>query len=307
MSHSSLAQEYRSPATSAPLGFMAAFVTVAIWTTWIISTRFTVHAEHPVSAELLAFLRFSTAALLLSPYWWRLRPVPKGISRWALLGLLFAGIPYLASVLLGLTYAPALEAGPLLTGSLPLFVALLSALCLGERFTRLRLLGLALIALGVVAITGHGLFNMTSGAWRGHLMILLAALSWSIYTVAFRKTGLTGTAAASFIAFWSLILWVPFNWHAIVTELSTLPVTVLITQVLIQGVLAGIVALITYATAVSHLGASRTAAITAITPASATLAAILVLGEVPGLFALIGCGLLMVGVVLASGVLNRTA
>ncbi|MBE7375695.1 hypothetical protein [Pseudomonas lopnurensis] len=42
---------------------------------------------------LLAFIRFGTASLVLAPWWWRRRRIPREVSPWVLLGLLCAGLP----------------------------------------------------------------------------------------------------------------------------------------------------------------------------------------------------------------------
>ncbi|MBC9176967.1 DMT family transporter [Pseudoroseomonas ludipueritiae] len=284
-------------------GLAAALLTVAMWTTWIIGSRFAMAGAQPLSPALLALVRFGTAALLLAPWWWRIRLVPRRAPKLALLGLLFAGLPYQFLVLYGLHFAPAAEAGPLLTGTLPMFIALLSALVFRERIGGIRAAGVVLITAGVLAITGSGLLDLAGGGWRGHLLILCAALSWSVYTVFFRRSGLTGTEAAAFVGFWSVVLLLPLAAGEIRAAYQATPTPVLLRQVLVQGVMAGVVALITFTTAVRHLGAARTSAITALTPAAVVAVAVLLLGEVPGWPELLGCALIIAGVVAASGAL----
>ena len=72
-------------------------------------------------------------------------------------------------------------------------------------------------------------------------------------------------------------------------------------QVLSQGVLSGVVALICYGAAVARLGASRAAVFSALAPALAALIAIPVLGEIPTVLTVVGIGLAVVGVALGSG------
>ncbi|WGF88273.1 DMT family transporter [Marinivivus vitaminiproducens] len=282
-------------------GVGAALVTVAIWTSWIVGTRTAVAGTEHLSPFAISFLRFAVAGIVLAPLWWRMRFIPRGLSWPVLLGLMCSGAPYVAFLATGLTLAPAAEAGPLLPGTLPLLVAVLSALFLGERFGPVRLAGFALIALGIASVAGNGLLAGPENAWQGHLMILGSALSWAIYTIAFRKSGLTGAQAAAFVAFWSLILLLPFAGGTIVPALMAVSLGTLLTQIVIQGILAGVVALVSYGMAVRHLGPSRAAAVTAITPASALLVAIPVLGEWPDGFAWFGCAATVIGVVFASG------
>ncbi len=289
---------------SLKLGLVGALLTVAMWTTWIIGSRFAMQGGQPLSTSMLAFVRFGTATLLLAPWWWKFRIIPRGVPKLALVGLLLAGLPYQFLVLWGLHFAPVAEAGPLLAGTLPLFIGILSVVLTGDRLNGVRVVGILLITLGATAITGTGLANLASGHWQGHLLILGAAFSWSVYTVAFRYSGLTGVQAAAFVGFWSVVILVPFAASDIITGLRETPVPMLVRQVLVQGVMAGVVALITYTTAVRHLGAARTSAITALTPVISIFVAVQLLGEWPSYFEWAGCLLIVSGVVAASGALT---
>ncbi|EHL98115.1 putative membrane protein [Acetobacteraceae bacterium AT-5844] len=304
MSQTAITADSTGPAPSFRLGLFGALATVAMWATWIIGSRFAMQGGQPLSTSMLAFVRFGTAALVLAPWWWGFRIIPRGVPKLALLGLLFAGLPYQFLVLWGLHFAPLAEAGPLLAGTLPLFIGILSVGLLGERLSSVRLAGIALITLGVAAITGTGLADLSTGNWQGHLLILAAAFSWSVYTIAFRHSGLTGVQAAAFVGFWSVVVLLPFGMGDILTGLRETPAPVLLKQVLVQGIMAGVVALITFTTAVRHLGAARTSAITALTPVMVVLIAILLLGDRAGLAEFAGCALIATGVVAASGAIR---
>lgn len=284
------------------IGTVAAIITVGFWTIWIIGTRLAVGGSSPIDPVLLAFIRFGTATVVLAPFWWRLKGIPRQCSPVVCMGLLFAGLPYQFMVLWGLHEAPASEAGPLLTGSLPFFVVLIS-LILGESVSRIRLAGVSLISLGALAITGSSLLAIDQGHWRGHLIILGAAMSWSIYTVAFRRSGLSAVQAAACVSLWSTLLLLPFGAERIFSALATTSLAALLHQILIQGLIAGVLSLLTYTTAVNYLGPERATAITALTPATATLAAVFILGELPALVEILGSFFIVCGVMLASGLL----
>ena len=286
------------------LGLLGALVTVAIWTTWITASRMAMGGATPLDPSLLAFIRFGTAAVLLSPLWLRFRLIPRGASPLALIGLLFAGLPYQFLVLQGFHYAPAAEGGPLLTGSLPLFIALIQALLLREKLGLGRVLGVMFITAGVAFIVGVGLLNFGAGTWRGHLLILAASLSWSLYTVAFRYSGLSGLQAAAFVGLWSVLLLLPFAGFRILDAWQATSAPVLVQQFLIQGLLAGVIALLTYMAALKHIGAANTTAVTALVPVTITIAAVFFLGESPRLLELMGCTLVVAGVLVTSGVLR---
>ncbi|MFT3690655.1 DMT family transporter [Paenirhodobacter sp.] len=286
-------------------GVLAGLVTLAIWTSWMVGTRVAVGGPGYFTPSVLILIRFGFTALLLLPVLWRMRLVPRAVGWPARIGLLFSGAPYIFLVGAGLRHAPVADVGPLLPGTVPLWVAGLSALIFGERFAPARRLGLALIAAGVVLIVATG----TGGAGNrllGHALVLAGALSWAVYTISLRASGLSGIEATAYVAFWSLVLALPVMAPGLPDDLARAaqaPLPLWIAQILIQGVLAGFVALLTFAMAVRIIGPSKTAAITGLSPVTAMLVGIPVTGEVPGPFQIIACIGIVVGVALVTGAL----
>ncbi|RWR23701.1 DMT family transporter [Sinirhodobacter populi] len=305
-----MAQGIPAPEGRTLFGVAAALVTLAIWTSWIVGTRAAVSGEGYFSPSVLVLIRFGFTAVLLTPVLWRMGLIPKGVKWPALVGLLFSGSPYIFLVGAGLKYAPIADVGPLLPGTVPLMVAGLSALIFGERFTLARRFGLGLIAAGVVAIVAIGpapLPGMEDKLLLGHLLILGGALSWAIYTISLRASGLNGFEATAYVAFWSLVLALPVMAPGLREDLARAaqaPLSLWLVQILIQGALAGFVALLTFATAVRWLGPSKTAAITGLTPVTATLAGIPVMGEIPTPVQLVACLGIVLGVGLVTGAIG---
>jgi drug/metabolite transporter (DMT)-like permease len=174
-----------------------------------VATRHAVTHDLPPAA--IGLLRFGVPALLLAPIAWRTGLFPKGLGLPKSLGLLGSGAPFFLIVAFGMQFAPAAEIGPLLPGTMPLFVALIGWLVFGEQLARLRVFGFALILIGVACIGGHGLFMTGNGAWRGHLLLLTGACLWGIYTHAYRRSGLSALQAASLIGLWSFLVLLPFG------------------------------------------------------------------------------------------------
>src|SRR5690349_12692709 len=125
------------------LGWAAALATVTIWAVWMIATRHAV--THGLPPAAVGLLRFAVPALVLAPALWRKGLFPKGLSPLAGIGLLGSGAPFFLVVAYGMQSAPAAEIGPLLPGTMPLFVALIGWAVFGETVARLRLAGFALI------------------------------------------------------------------------------------------------------------------------------------------------------------------
>ncbi|MEL6551608.1 MAG: DMT family transporter [Pseudomonadota bacterium] len=118
------------------------------------------------------------------------------------------GLPFGLLGMAGAQFAPARHMGALLPGSMPVFVAPLSAVFLGERFGRGRVAGLGIIVFGVACVVGETLFSAKGDATVlfGDALFLLAGVFWAIYTVAFRLSGLDPWHGAALICFWSSVL-----------------------------------------------------------------------------------------------------
>lgn len=284
-------------------GISAALATVAIWAGFMVSLRFAMTSAYSPGALML--MRFVPAALILAPFLWRIGLFPKGLPLWQLLVIISgSGVPFYLLMSQGLVLSTASEAGALAPGTLPLVIALASFLLLGERFSRMRLAGFALILGGGLLIGLWDALSAGGGAWRGHLLVFSAASMWAVYTVIFRMSNLSALEGAALSVTWSALISIPF---ALIAGVSTDGATWLdITIVtLIQGVLAGALALVTYGQAVRLLGASRTAAFTALTPVLILISGVLILGEQLDAVKIIGIFIVSFGVFLASGVIER--
>ena len=119
-------------------------------------------------------------------------------------------------------------------------------------------------------------------------------------------SGLGALAATALVAGWSTLIALPLALTQGIAPLVDAGLAVVATQVLLQGIMSGLVAILAFSVAVKRLGASKAAALSSLTLAAATLLAIPVLGEIPSAAALAGIALTLAGVVLASGVLARS-
>lgn len=284
-------------------GLVAALVTIAGWTGWTLATRHAMAASsYPFTAMELATLRFGTAALVFAPFWW---PIvrrdglkPATVTWPVFLGLFGAGLPFALVVGFAFRYAPASDAAPLITGTLPLLTALGATLVFGERFGASRRVGLGLIGLGAIGVL---IDAVGRGALGGDLLFLAGALMWACYALAFRRSGLSPLAAAGVVALWSFVLAAPFGLPSLVRAVADGAAPALAGQLLFQGVISGVVSFLAYTLAVAWLGAARATALTAVVPVTAGLAAIAWLGESMSLTAATGASITMLGVLFASG------
>lgn len=299
-----------APACAAPpmiprrwLAVVAVLFTVAIWANFLVTAGGVIGAGFGVVELGLLRAVISTAAL--SPVLWRIGLYPKGLEFWRFLVMVLgASLAFMFVMPMAFHYAPTADSGIFAPGMMPLWVASLSWIFLGERIGPFRLSGFALIAIGVLAVGGwEAITQAGDGAWRGYLLYSSSSLLFSCFAIAQRGSGLTALEATAIISVWSLplSLLAALIWGVDFTTIS--PEALVWTAIAQFG--SGVVAIVTFAYAINRLGASRAAAFIALTPAVVALASDLFLGEPARPLVWVGVAVVSVGVLIASGVLER--
>ncbi|RDJ23177.1 DMT family transporter [Bosea caraganae] len=288
----------RSPAERSLLaGFTWAAISVAIFSGWFVVTRFSVTRELRIWD--ITAIRFSVGALALLPVLLTARLPARA---WGL-GLVFAvlwGAPFVLLVALGLQLSSAAQAASTAPTLMPVFSGLIGWLVLRERPGKPRLAGYAAIVAGLAILSiatapANGAFNPS-----GLIALALAAAMWALYTLIFRRTGLSALQAAALICFWSALLFLPVYLWLGLGHLDHASMQELVLQGIYQGILMSVVAVITFNRAVALLGSAAATAMIALVPVAASLIAIPVLGEVPSLLASAAILIIVTGVVLAA-------
>jgi len=277
-------------------GYTYAFITIIIWTGWIIISR--LGAIQHLTPLDMTFLRHGPAGLIMAPIAWKNR---KLINRKTWKGLLImligAGPLYLMCTSNGFVRAPASH-GVLTPCSMTLFVAILTFFFLREQITKIRFVGYALILSGVI-------FKFAiDGASSADFYFLAAGLLWAINTIANKKLNLNPLAVTAFICTGSaIILVIPYC-----LSLYLYPHPMPLVPTLIQGVyqclFTAIISFITYTSAVNLIGAGRASSFAALIPVLVILFSIPILGEYPSQIDLIFAAFMSMGVFLASGVVR---
>jgi drug/metabolite transporter (DMT)-like permease len=294
-----LSSYLRSGQAARPVGVLAAFGAVIIWAAWIVGTRRGV--THDLDAPALGFLRFAVPALVFAPVWWRKGVRPHGLKPLVGLALLGAGAPFFVTVALAMRHAAAAEIGPLLPGTMPLIVTVLSAALLGERLNISRKTGATLVLAGIVVISAQGI-DTDASARLSHALLLAGAFMWAAYTIAYKKSGLTSLEATAIVSIWSALLLAPFGIPSLITAMHSGLAGALVLQTIIQGVLSGVVAIVLYGIALTNLGATAGSAFVALVPGLAALIAVPALAELPSRATVVGIILSTAGVALLTGV-----
>jgi drug/metabolite transporter (DMT)-like permease len=201
-----------------------------------------------------------------------------------------------------LQYTEALNA-LLIQSSGPLFVALWSLALFGVRLTWAQLAGIAISLMGVLTIILHGDLGALAGIEfnKGDVMFAGALLAFGLYSALMPRR--PKTHQLSLIAFTTgrgALLLLPFS----IWEFSTgftLKFDVLTAATLIYVVIfPSTLAYLFFNRGIALIGPNRAAPFFHLVPVFGSAMAILLLGEQPRLFHLVGYLLVLAGVVIAS-------
>lgn len=285
-----------NPRSSFAVGASCGLAVALIWSGWTIATRFAVTKS--LGPLDVTFLRFGVAGLFLWPVLVR---NGLGIERigWPrmIVMLIGAGVPFMLLASTGLAFAPASHIATLMIGLMPIFVALLSALMFGERFSGAQVVGLAVVVLGVACIGGRSLLlDRGSGEWRGDLLFLLAGLLFASYSLAQRRSGLSSWHATALVNVISGLVYAPVYFLLLEPQLLSVPWTDLLIQLLAQGICVAILGLYFYAESARRLGAPKAAMFGSLTPVLTVMLSAPLLAETPPALTLAGVVLVTAGV-----------
>ncbi|MCG6659247.1 DMT family transporter [Halomonas campisalis] len=288
------------------LGYGAALGMVLIWSSYFLSLRH--GALSPIGQLDMTLFRYAVPGLLLLPLliqrWSAIRRVHPVWLAGMVLG---AGLPFFLLGAIGMGWAPVAQGSTLIPGTAPLFVTLLAVAVFRQPLSRWRRLGLCAVLAGVLCLLWGG---QAEGAalGRGQALFLVCSLLWALFTVSMRQSGLSALEAAAVVT-------VPNGALAVLYLLATAtPLTLgsvpgdeWLLQLLVQGVAVGLGSSFLYGFAIRQLGAEITSSIGSLTPVCATLMAWLLLQESITAATALGMALVSLGVVIASGLLQRWA
>jgi drug/metabolite transporter (DMT)-like permease len=280
-------------------GFAWAALSVTVFSGWFVVTRFSV-TRHLRVWDVIA-LRFGGGALILLPVLFG--RAPRLPSRARLEGLLFAalwGAPLVFLVALGLELTSAVQASAVTPALMPVFAGLIGWLALRESPGGLRVLGYLVSIGGLATLVVCNALSDDRLSLGGIASLILAVAMWGIYTLRFRRSGLTPLQAAALVCFWSAVIYLPLYLLFGLSRLDTASVQELMFQVVYQGLLMSVVAVVAFNRAVTSLGAGAAAAIIALLPLIVAALAVPVLGEIPSGISAVAIGVIAFGVLLAA-------
>ena len=204
--------------------------------------------------------------------------------------------------LTGLKYTSATNTGWIIA-AIPLVMAVLSFLILGERLGRRGLIGIGIATGGIILLVSRG--SLGNLAWldsTGDWLILVSCHTWALYTIVTRdltrrRDPLTITFLLMIPALVAMVGWTGATWDG--ARWTGLPLKVFL-ALLFLGVLGTAAAHYFWQRGVAALGASRAGIYLYMEPIAATVVAVPFLKEPFGPFTALGGGLVLAGVWWAS-------
>jgi drug/metabolite transporter (DMT)-like permease len=200
-----------------------------------------------------------------------------------------------------LQYTEALNA-LLIQSAGPLFVALWS-LMFGVRLTWAQIAGIAISLLGVLVIILRGDFGALGNIQfnKGDVMFAGALLAFGLYAALMTRRPKTHQLSLiSFTMGCGALLLLPFSVWEISTGFTPKPDTLTIATLIYVVIFPSTLAYLFFNRGIALIGPNRAAPFFHLVPVFGSAMAILLLGEQPRLFHLVGYLLVLAGVVIAS-------
>ncbi|MFZ4535545.1 DMT family transporter [Propionivibrio sp.] len=278
-------------------GYLAAAATLVMWSGFSLVSR--LGGKSILTPYDIFALRLITASLVILPF---AGSLPAGIWRDGRLWLLaiLGNLLYCLLVYQGFKYAPAAHGAILLAGLQPFLISAIVWLIAGTRPGPMRSVGLVLIATGIVCAAMPYFTHWSADSVIGDLLILLSSISWAFYSVFAARWGYAAWTLTRAVALGSAVLYLPVYVLWLPKELAAAPLSMIVIQSIFQGVIATILAMLTYLKAISILGTERAAAFLALVPIVTGIIAVPLLDEALTAWLLSGLFFVSLGSYIAS-------
>jgi drug/metabolite transporter (DMT)-like permease len=269
-----------------------------IWGAYLAMARAGVNSG--LTSADIAFLRYVPAGLLLLPVFLRAGLADAAGVGWgrAMLLSLLVGPPFILIGVGGYAFAPLAHGAAIQPAALTLGATGLAIWLAGKKLDRRRAAGLAVMVAGIAAVAGPSSFAGNLATLPGDAMFAVAGLMWAGFSVLAKRWGLKPLQATAAVSVVSAAIYGPiYLLTAGIDRLAVVPVEMLVWQVVVQGALSGVVAIVAFTQVVRLLGPGKAALFPALVPAVAVLIGIPITGEIPGLWQAAGIVLATAGLV----------
>lgn len=277
-------------------GPMLGALTVLCW------SAYNVAAKHGIdtgfSPEALAFLRFAVPGIVALPALAVLQlrgrhpaiPLPRLIVL-----VMFGGPCFGLFAVSGYEHAP-LSHG-LLFAPVAVFLAgsVMGHFLLQERISASRLSGAGVMFIGLAVLVGFDMGGLDASWGQGVAFFLLAGVIWGCYTILLRYWRIPTVEGTVLVAAGSAILALPILGGAAYGTLSSASTSSLALQIVMQGVIGGVLSVMALIGAVRALSAQMAALLPIFTPVVALMIACVFLGVVPSAAEVFGVTIIAAG------------
>ena len=291
-------------------GIIYGFIAAMIWGAWPVISAYGV--KQSLSANDLIFLRFFVSGIILLPIFLKLKFKGVNLGKGLVLAS-GAGLGYISLCFYGLSYAPASHFGVITPSCMLTFTTFGSWLFLKEKLSTGRIMGFAIIILGVLSIGWVSFHSGSDGnainpdypeSWKGDLIFIVCGALWATYTLSSRIWKVEAFHATSLVSVLSMLIFTPLYFLFMDSKLSTAPLSEVLFQGTMQGVFTAVLALLFFSKSVNLIGASKGAVFGALVPAIALILSIPVLSEIPTLVEVFGVVIVSIGMFYALGLLK---
>ena len=294
-----------SPALS-PSTLLFLVLPPLLWASNAIVGRLAAGAIPPIT---LNFLRWVVAILVLLPFVWRRlrQDWPLARKAWVVLAVtgFLSTTTYNALQYFALTTSSPINVA-LITASGPIFTLLMGWLFFQATISRAATLGAVVSLVGVAWVLLRGeLLNATRIDFvSGDLFMLLAIALWSLYTwlLRARPAEMSGYSVLTMQMAWGLLFAVPMvlaEWFlGGYSAIAWSPK--IYSMILFVALGPALLAYLCYQQAVLRTGSQLPMFFLNLTPVFAALLAVVLLGEFPELYHVVGLVLIVAGIVLAN-------
>lgn len=205
----------------------------------------------------------------------------------------------------GYVFAPLTHGAVIQPSTITLGGMLAAAIVLRERLTVNKLVGACVIIAGLAAIASAKGGLAGPNAWIGDLLFIGAGLLWVGFTLLLKRWSISGLQATAAVSILSAVVVVPgFALFSGFGRILALDPATLFTQIIVQGVFSGVLAVIAFGISVQTLGAARASLFPALVPAAALIVGVPVTGEMPVAVEWTGGAVATLGLMVAMGVIK---
>lgn len=186
-------------------------------------------------------------------------------------------------VYIGVHYTTSINAS-LMNSSTPIIIYILSFIFLKEHLTKFQLLGTGLSLLGVLfIISGGSIESIVAFTFnKGDLVVLMAVFCWSVYSLLIKQFAGRLPGYSTFLVTIAIgaIMLVPFTVYELLKTTTTIYWSFsTISAILYVGIIASIVAFLSWNSGVVSLGANKASIYLNFIPLFASIFAVIFLGE----------------------------